>query len=77
MDQARKKMHESNEEFERARLAALKAKQAFDDVKKRRLDRFAACFQHVSGEIDAIYKVRGPIIDVDCQSFSTLHVCRV
>ncbi len=57
MDLAREKLHETNEEFEKARVKAKRAKQAFERVKKDRFDRFTACFEHVSNEIDAIYKV--------------------
>ena len=57
LDLAREKLHETNEEFEKARVKAKKAKQAFERVKKERFDLFMSCFEHVSNEIDAIYKV--------------------
>ena len=57
LDQAREKLHETHEEFEKARVKAKKAKQAFERVKKERFDLFTACFEHVCNEIDTIYKV--------------------
>lgn len=57
LDLAREKLHETNEEFEKARVKAKRAKQAFERVKKERFDLFTACFEHVSNEIDGIYKV--------------------
>uniref|UniRef100_A0A8C7Q8U7 Structural maintenance of chromosomes protein 1A n=1 Tax=Oncorhynchus mykiss TaxID=8022 RepID=A0A8C7Q8U7_ONCMY len=43
-------------EFEAARKRAKKAKQAFEQIKKERFDRFNACFEAVSTNIDEIYK---------------------
>ena len=57
LDLAREKLHETHEEFEKARKKAQKSKQAFERVKKERFDLFMACFEHVSNEIDGIYKV--------------------
>lgn len=57
LDLAREKLHETNEEFEKARVKTKKAKQAFERVKKERFDLFMSCFEHVSNEIDGIYKV--------------------
>ena len=57
LDLAREKLHETHEEFEKARKNAQKSKQAFERVKKERFDLFMACFEHVSNEIDCIYKV--------------------
>lgn len=57
LELARDKLHETNEEFEKARQKTKKAKQAFERVKKERFDLFQACFEHVSNEIDSIYKV--------------------
>ncbi|XP_057376078.1 structural maintenance of chromosomes protein 1A-like [Daphnia carinata] len=56
LDLAREKLHETNEEFEKARVKTKKAKQAFERVKKERFDLFMSCFEHVSNEIDGIYK---------------------
>uniref|UniRef100_A0A674AKD7 Structural maintenance of chromosomes protein 1A n=1 Tax=Salmo trutta TaxID=8032 RepID=A0A674AKD7_SALTR len=42
--------------FEAARKRAKKAKQAFEQIKKERFDRFNACFEAVSTNIDEIYK---------------------
>ena len=54
---AREKLQETNEEFESARRRAKQAKKAFERVKKERHDKFMNCFEHVSNEIDSIYKV--------------------
>ncbi|XP_006785864.1 structural maintenance of chromosomes protein 1A [Neolamprologus brichardi] len=43
-------------EFEAARKRAKKAKQAFEQIKKERFDRFNNCFESVSTNIDEIYK---------------------
>ncbi|XP_014818130.1 PREDICTED: structural maintenance of chromosomes protein 1A-like [Calidris pugnax] len=43
-------------EFEAARKRAKKAKQAFEQMKKERFDRFNACFESVATNIDEIYK---------------------
>ncbi|XP_076039544.1 structural maintenance of chromosomes 1 [Oratosquilla oratoria] len=56
LDLAREKLQETNEEFDNARKRAKKAKLAFERVKKERYDRFMAFFEHVSNEIDGIYK---------------------
>lgn len=58
LDQAREKLQEMDREFNSARNRAKRAKQVFERVKKERYDRFMACFEHVSNEIDNIYKVR-------------------
>uniref|UniRef100_A0A674DPG5 Structural maintenance of chromosomes protein 1A n=1 Tax=Salmo trutta TaxID=8032 RepID=A0A674DPG5_SALTR len=44
------------QKFEAARKRAKKAKQAFEQIKKERFDRFNACFEAVSTNIDEIYK---------------------
>lgn len=66
LDLAREKLQETNEEFDSARKRAKKAKQAFERVKKERYDKFMAFFEHVSNEIDGIYKVRS--IHIPCYS---------
>lgn len=43
-------------EFEAARKRAKKAKQAFEQIKKERFDRFNFCFESVATNIDEIYK---------------------
>lgn len=43
-------------EFEAARKRAKKAKQAFEQIKKERFDRFNTCFESVATNIDEIYK---------------------
>ncbi|XP_047662787.1 structural maintenance of chromosomes protein 1A-like [Tachysurus fulvidraco] len=42
--------------FEAARKRAKKAKQAFEQIKKERFDRFNTCFESVATNIDEIYK---------------------
>lgn len=56
LDLAREKLQETNSEFDNARKRAKKAKQAFERAKKERYDKFMAFFEHVSNEIDGIYK---------------------
>lgn len=56
LDLAREKLQETNSEFDSARKRAKKAKQAFERAKKERYDRFMSFFEHVSNEIDGIYK---------------------
>lgn len=46
----------TNAEFERARNAAKRARQTFEQVKKERCDRFNTLYEHVSSCIDDIYK---------------------
>lgn len=58
LDLAREKLQETNSEFDSARKRAKKAKQVFEKCKKERYDRFMGFFEHVSNEIDGIYKVR-------------------
>ncbi|KAF2355591.1 SMCs flexible hinge, partial [Trinorchestia longiramus] len=53
---AREKLKETNTEFDNARKKAKKAKQAFEKIKKNRYDKFSSFFEHVSNEIDGIYK---------------------
>lgn len=43
-------------EFEAARKRAKKAKQAFEQIKKERFDRFNTCFESLATNIDEIYK---------------------
>lgn len=54
---AREKLQATNGEFDNARRRAKKSKQVFEKVKKERYDRFTSFFDHVSNEIDGIYKV--------------------
>jgi len=56
LEMAREKLQETNEEFESARRRAKQAKKNFEKVKKERHDKFMDCFEHVSNEIDNIYK---------------------
>jgi len=56
LDDARVKLGETNKEFENMRKLAKRAKLDFERVKKERYDKFQAFFEHVSNEIDQIYK---------------------
>ncbi|XP_023693155.1 structural maintenance of chromosomes 1A, like [Paramormyrops kingsleyae] len=56
LESVRDKFQETSDEFEAARKRAKKAKQAFEQIKKERFDRFNACFESVSTNIDEIYK---------------------
>jgi len=56
LDDARVKLGETNKEFENMRKVAKKAKYDFEKVKKERYEKFQAFFEHVSNEIDQIYK---------------------
>lgn len=58
-------------EFEAARKRAKKAKQAFEQIKKERFDRFNACFESVATNIDEIYKAlsRNSSAQVDWSPF--------
>ncbi|XP_045773367.1 structural maintenance of chromosomes protein 1A [Maniola jurtina] len=56
LNEVREKVNATNEAFVAARKRAHKARLAFEKVKKERHDKFVDCFEHVSNEIDAIYK---------------------
>ncbi|XP_026097310.1 structural maintenance of chromosomes 1A, like [Carassius auratus] len=56
LESVRDKFQETSDEFEAARKRAKKAKQAFEQIKKERFDRFHACFESVATNIDEIYK---------------------
>ena len=43
-------------EFDKARVLAKKARNAFLKVKQERYDRYNSCFEHISNKIDEIYK---------------------
>lgn len=46
----------SAEEFEQARVTARDATAEFNEVKQKRHDAFMACFNHVSREVQVIYR---------------------
>ncbi|KAJ8940823.1 hypothetical protein NQ314_010581, partial [Rhamnusium bicolor] len=50
------KLKSTHEEFENLRKQNKKAKAAFERIKQQRYERFTRCFDHVSNEIDNIYK---------------------
>ncbi|KAL7988269.1 hypothetical protein Chor_007188 [Crotalus horridus] len=56
LESVRDKFQETSDEFEAARKRAKKAKQAFEQIKKERFDRFNFCFESVATNIDEIYK---------------------
>ncbi|KAK5894612.1 hypothetical protein CesoFtcFv8_011286 [Champsocephalus esox] len=56
LESVRDKFQETSDEFEAARKRAKKAKQAFEQIKKERYDRFNNCFESVATNIDEIYK---------------------
>ncbi|XP_043916489.1 structural maintenance of chromosomes protein 1A [Protopterus annectens] len=56
LESVRDKFQETSDEFEAARKRAKKAKQAFEQIKKERFDRFNGCFESVATNIDEIYK---------------------
>uniref|UniRef100_A0A803SRM9 Structural maintenance of chromosomes protein n=1 Tax=Anolis carolinensis TaxID=28377 RepID=A0A803SRM9_ANOCA len=56
LESVRDKFQETSDEFEAARKRAKKAKQAFEQIKKERFDRFNSCFESVATNIDEIYK---------------------
>lgn len=56
LELAQGKLQSTNEEFENLRKQNKKAKSAFDRIKQQRYERFTRCFDHVSNEIDNIYK---------------------
>lgn len=57
LEEAQGKLQSTNEEFELLRKQNKQAKFAFEKVKTERYNKFNTCFDHVSNEIDNIYKV--------------------
>ncbi|XP_017771706.1 PREDICTED: structural maintenance of chromosomes protein 1A [Nicrophorus vespilloides] len=56
LELAQGKLQSTNEEFESLRKHNKKTKSAFERIKQQRYERFTKCFDHVSNEIDSIYK---------------------
>lgn len=56
LDDTEARFKQTETDFEKARREAMAAKAAFNDVKKRRCDKFNKAFHHISGRIDAVYK---------------------
>lgn len=56
LEMAQGKLQSTNEEFEMLRRQNKAAKLAFEKIKAERFNRFTTCFDHVSNEIDNIYK---------------------
>ncbi|XP_050821147.1 structural maintenance of chromosomes protein 1B isoform X4 [Gopherus flavomarginatus] len=53
---AKDKFQESVDAFEASRREARICRQEYEQIKKRRYERFSQCFEHVSVAIDQIYK---------------------
>jgi structural maintenance of chromosome 1 len=56
LDTVKEMWENTNAEFDKARLNAKKARNAFVKVKDERNDRFQRCYEHISNKIDDIYK---------------------
>lgn len=56
LESVSEKIAATNEEFENARKKAKKAKASFEKVKNQRYEKFKACCDHITEEIDGIYK---------------------
>lgn len=56
LESVSEKIVATNEEFENARRKAKRAKAAFEKVKNQRYEKFKACCDHITEEIDGIYK---------------------
>lgn len=56
LEQAQDKLASTNEEFNNLQKQNKRAKIAFERIRQERYERFSKCFDHVSNEIDAIYK---------------------
>ena len=56
MDLTLDKVYETNQDYGKTSARSKRAKEAFEAVKKERYDLFMECFQHVSENIDGIYK---------------------
>lgn len=56
LELAQGKLQTTNEEFATLKKQNTKAKGSFERIKQQRYERFTRCFDHVSNEIDAIYK---------------------
>lgn len=56
LESVSEKIAATNEEFENARRKAKRAKAAFEKVKNQRYEKFKACCDHITEEIDGIYK---------------------
>lgn len=58
LEAVKSKAQQHEMEFEKMRKELKQARDAFERVKKERYDRFMACFDKISQNIDGIYKVR-------------------
>lgn len=56
LDSAKERLRETDSELNSLRLASKQAKDAFEAVKRERLNSFSECFETVSQRVDSIYK---------------------
>ena len=49
-------LEESNEDFTDAKNKSKEATKLFEDIKRKRSQRFNAAFQHIAGALTTIYK---------------------
>ncbi|KAJ9665492.1 Structural maintenance of chromosomes protein 1 [Coniosporium apollinis] len=50
------RLHSTEKDFQAARRAAARAKEAFEEVRERRAELFNKAFQHISDQIGPVYK---------------------
>lgn len=56
LDSAKERLRETDSELNSLRLASKQAKDAFEAIKRERLNSFSECFETVSQRVDSIYK---------------------
>lgn len=56
LDDAERRLREIDQDVEEGRVKSKKAKEAFEQVKRKRYELFSKAFNHISGQIDRIYK---------------------
>lgn len=56
LDSAKERLRNTDSELNNLRLASKQAKDAFEAVKRERLNSFSECFETVSQRVDSIYK---------------------
>lgn len=56
LDSAKERLRETDSELNNLRLASKQAKDAFEAIKRERLNSFSECFETVSQRVDSIYK---------------------
>ncbi|KAG8997801.1 Structural maintenance of chromosomes protein 1 [Tulasnella sp. JGI-2019a] len=62
LDDVEAKLAETDKEADKARKTSKDAREEFNQIKKKRTDRFNKAYQHISESIDAVYKdlTKGP-----------------